>query len=181
MEFELREWRIEDIESVAEAANNPKIAARLRNIFPSPYTYEDAKWYVEDCIKSGNEKQNIKAIVVEGKAVGSVGVYIKEDVYEKSGELGYWLAEAYQGKGIMTEAVKQLCKEVFEKYPIERIYVEPFENNMGSRKVVEKAGFVYEGTMRNGVYKNGEILSYCMYSMLREEAEKLPQMAILHS
>lgn len=74
----------------------------------------------------------------------------------------------------MTEAVKQLCKEVFEKYPIERIYVEPFENNMGSRKVVEKAGFVYEGTMRNGVYKNGEILSYCMYSMLREEAEKLP-------
>lgn len=171
MKFTLRQWKEEDAKSVAEVANNINVAKWLRNVFPNPYTYEDAQWFVNDCISQGDTHQYLRAIEIDGKAVGSVGVYIKEDVYEKSGELGYWLGEDYWGKGVMTAAVKKLCKEVFDKYDIERIFVEPYEPNVGSRKVLEKAGFIYEGTMRKGVYKNGQILSYCMYSMLREEAE----------
>lgn len=168
-EFILREWKSEDAESVAQAANNEKIAANLRNVFPYPYTLEDAKWYVEDCIKRREDKQITRAIEVDGKTVGSIGIFVQDDVYEKSAELGYWLSEEYWGQGIMTEAVKQICREAFEKFDIIRIYAEPFEHNMGSRGVLEKAGFTYEGTMRNGVYKNGNVYSYCMYSLLREE------------
>lgn len=168
-EFILREWKSEDAESVAQAANNEKIAANLRNAFPYPYTLEDAKWYVEDCISRGEYKQITKAIEIDGKAVGSIGIFVQDDVYEKSAELGYWLSEKYWGQGIMTEAVKQICREAFEKFDIIRIYAEPFEHNIGSRGVLEKAGFTCEGTMRNGVYKNGNVYSYCMYSILREE------------
>ena len=107
-DFILREWKYEDAENISIAANNPKIAGNLRNVFPSPYTIDDAKWYVNDCISREGKKQITRAMVVDGKAVGSIGISIKDDVYEKSGELGYWLAEDYWRQGITSRAVIQI-------------------------------------------------------------------------
>lgn len=169
--FLLRPWREEDAGPIAKAADNPKVAANLRNAFPSPYTPEDGAWFVNDCIAKGEARQLSRAIVIEGRAAGSIGVFLQEDVYEKSAELGYWLAEEYWGQGVMTEAVRRICREAFGRFDLLRIYAEPFADNQGSRRVLEKAGFTCEGTMRNGVYKNGRVHSYCVYSILREEAE----------
>ncbi len=168
-EFTLRAWKTEDANSLAKAADNPAIAKNLRNVFPNPYTVEDAVWYINDCISNTEKKQLNYAIVVDGQAVGGIGVSVQEDVYEKSAELGYWLSEDYWRNGIVSRAVSVICKEAFAAFDIVRIFAEPFADNAGSRGVLEKAGFTYEGTMRNGVYKNGEIHSYCMYSVLREE------------
>ena len=170
-EFILREWEKEDAYEIAKVANNFKIAANLRNTFPCPYSLADAQWYVNDCISKRDENQITRAIEADGKAVGSIGIFIKDDVYEKSGELGYWLSEDYWRRGIMSKAARMICKEAFEKFDIVRIFAEPFERNAGSRGVLEKAGFTYEGTMRSGVFKNGEVQSYCMYSLLREEID----------
>lgn len=170
-EIIIRKWRKEDATEIAAAANNPKIAANLRNTFPYPYLLKDAEWYVNDCIQNEGKNQIVRVIEVDGRAVGSIGIFVKDDVYEKSAELGYWLSENYWGQGIMTRAVKMICKEAFAVFDIVRIFAEPFEYNAGSRSVLEKAGFTYEGTMRNGVYKNGKVSSYCMYSILREEAD----------
>ena len=93
--FELRKWQKNDAESIAIVANNSAVAANLRNAFPNPYTLEDVKWYVDNCINNEGIKQITRSIVVGEKAVGSIGIFLKEDVYEKSGELGYWLAEEY--------------------------------------------------------------------------------------
>lgn len=168
-DFELRAWKTEDAKSLAQAADNPNIAKNLRNAFPNPYTLEDARWYINDSIANAGKRQLNYAIVVDGQAVGGIGIFVKEDVYEKSAELGYWLAEEYWRQGIMSEAVKRICGEAFVSFDIVRIFAEPFADNAGSRGVLEKAGFTCEGTMRDGVYKNGEIHSYCMYSLLREE------------
>lgn len=167
--FLLRPWRPEDAPAVAAAANNPNIAAKLRNAFPFPYTLADAEWFVGDCIAKEGAGQLTRAIVLDGKAAGSIGIFVKDDVYEKSAELGYWLAEEHWGTETMTEAVRLLCREAFLRFDILRIFAEPFADNLGSRRVLEKAGFTYEGTMRNGVFKNGQVLSYCVYSLLREE------------
>lgn len=171
--FILRPWRSEDAAALAAAADNPKIAANLRNSFPSPYTLADAERFIQDCIAQGEERQLAQAIIIEGKAAGSIGVFVKDDVYEKSAELGYWLAEEYWGRGVMTEAARRICREAFDRFDILRVFAEPFESNLGSRRVLEKAGFTYEGTMRNGVFKNGRVLSYRVYSLLREERERL--------
>lgn len=168
-EFLLRAWKTEDAQSLAKAANNPYIAKNLRNTFPNPYKLEDAVWYINDCISNAEKKQLNYAIEVDEQAVGGIGVFVKDDVYEKSAELGYWLSEEYWRNGIVSRAVQIICKETFETFDVVRIFAEPFADNAGSRRVLEKAGFTYEGTMRNGVYKNGEIHSYCMYSVLREE------------
>lgn len=170
-EFIIRKWNYEDAKSLALAADNPNVAKNLRNAFPHPYRLEDAEWYVNDCISHGEEHQMERTIEVDGKAAGGIGISVKDDVYEKSAELGYWLSEDYWGRGIMTEAVQEICREAFKTFDIVRIFAEPFADNAASRKVLEKAGFTCEGTMRKGVYKNGQIHSYCMYSILREEAE----------
>lgn len=107
------------------------------------------------------------AIVVDGHAVGSIGIFCGSDVYEKSGELGYWLAEEYWGQGIMTEAVKRICREAFEKFDIVRIYAEPYAYNIGSRSVLEKAGFSLEGTMKRAVCKWEKIYDCCIYALLK--------------
>lgn len=171
MSFLLRPWKTEDAEDLAKAADNPKIAANLRNVFPNPYTLADANWFINDCISKGDSHGFTWAIEVDRKAAGGIGVTLLNDVYEKSAELGYWLSEEYWRQGIMSQAVQIICREAFRTFDIIRIFAEPFAYNAGSRGVLEKAGFTYEGTMRNGVYKNGQVYSYCIYSLLKEEIE----------
>ena len=167
MDFILREWKIEDAESVAAYANNEKIARNLRDAFPHPYTIDDAKGYIESCINCSEDRKMCRAIEADGKAVGSIGIFLGSDVYRKSAELGYWLAEEYWNRGIMTSAVKQICHAAFERYDICRIYAEPFGHNMPSRTVLERAGFTLEGVMKQGVVKNNELYDYCMYALLK--------------
>ena len=167
MAFQLRKWKIEDVASVACYANNEKIANNLRDAFPYPYTMQDAKSYVESCIANGDVRQMCRAIVVDNEAVGSIGIFVGNDVYRKSAELGYWLAENYWNRGIMSTAIKQLCKTAFEQYDIARIFAEPFSHNIGSRKALENAGFSLEGTMKKSVFKGGKMYDYCMYALLK--------------
>ena len=169
MEFELRPWRAEDAEGLEQYADNEHIARNLRDIFPSPYGRKDAQAYVESCLRGDERRQLCRAIVVDGRAVGSIGVFRGGDVYRCSGELGYWLAEEHWGRGIMTAAVGRLCREAFQRWDIARIFAEPFAWNTGSRRVLEKAGFTLEGVMLQGAYKNGALCDYCMYALLRKE------------
>jgi len=85
----------------------------------------------------------------------------------KNAEIAYWLGEPFWDRGIMSEAIKQLCRTAFEQYDISRIFAEPYAQNIGSRKALEKAGFVLEGIMKKGVYKNGSFFDYCMYALVK--------------
>lgn len=69
----------------------------------------------------------------------------------------------------MSEAVKQICGYVFSKSDIIRIYAEPFAHNTASCRVLEKAGFQYEGTLRNNAVKNGNVIDMRIYSLLKTE------------
>lgn len=169
MEFILRPWTMEDVDSVYLYANNEKIAANLRDVFPFPYAYDDARQFVLSCIQAGEERQLARAIQIDGRAVGSISVTLGEDVYRKSGEIGYWLGEPFWGRGIMSRAIRRMCEEAFSRYDIARIHAEPYAANLGSRRALEKAGFTLEGILRQSVYKRGRLLDSCIYSLLREE------------
>lgn len=167
-DFILRKWKPSDAEDVAKYANNKKIADNLRDAFPHPYTLKDAEEFIANCLSADERQKIFRAIEIDGKAAGSIGVFKGSDIYRKSAELGYWLAEPYWGKGIMSAAAAQICAEAFEKLDIVRIFAEPFAANAASRKALEKAGFVLEGVMKNAAIKNGEIFDYCMYALLKE-------------
>lgn len=113
--------------------------------------------------------QMCRAIVADGKAVGSISLVLGSDVYRRSAELGYWLGRPFWRRGIMTAAVREMCALGFETWEILRIHAEPYAGNAGSRGVLEKAGFTLEGILRNSVCKNGEILDSCVYAKLKGE------------
>ena len=168
-EVTLRPWRKGDEDALARYADNPNIAANLRDVFPSPYTREDAAAYVESCIQNEGRGQLYRAIEMDGEAVGSISLTRGTDVYRRSAELGYFLGEPFWGRGLMTAAVAAMCREGFGTWDIVRIYAEVYARNTASHRVLEKAGFSLEGTLRRSVYKNGEMLDSCIYALLREE------------
>jgi len=168
MSLSLRPWNNSDVHSLVKYANNKAIADNLRDAFPFPYTQKDAVRFLEMAL-SNDPHLLILAIDSKGEAIGSIGATLKQDVYRKNMEIGYWLAEPFWGKHIITEAVRRFIGHLWLSYDIRRIYAEPFANNIASRKVLEKAGFKCEAVFRQNVIKNGEYLDSCIYSILREE------------
>jgi ribosomal-protein-alanine N-acetyltransferase len=165
MNFELRKWEKFDTENFFKYSHNTKIAENMRDPFPS--TLDDCRKTVESFSSNDETQQCCRAIVVNEEAAGCIALFIKDNVYCKSAEIAYWLGEPFWGRGIMSEAIKQLCRTAFEQYDIVRIFAEPYEHNIGSRKALEKAGFVLEGVIKKGVYKDGNFFDYCMYALVK--------------
>ena len=168
MKIQIRKWELADAKDLATALSNGKILDNLRDGLPYPYTEQDGKDFIAAMLAADENSTFAFAITLDGKVIGSIGAFRQENIHKHTAELGYYIAEEHWGKGIMTEAVKQLCDYVFSHTDMIRIYAEPFAYNIGSQRVLEKAGFQYEGTLRNNAVKNGKILDMKMYSILRD-------------
>lgn len=81
--------------------------------------------------------------------------------------MGYWLGEQFWGRGIMTEAVAAVTDFCFENFPLRRISAEVFANNPASARVLEKAGFTFEGRLKNHVLKEGKLLDTLLYARIK--------------
>jgi len=167
MDVSIRSWRISDAPSLAAALNNKKILDNLRDGIPFPYTEKDAEEYISVMLAAGKDSQYAFAITCDGQVVGSIAVFRKENVHRLTAELGYYIAEPYWGKGVTTEAVRQICAYIFENTDIVRIFAEPFARNAASCRVLEKAGFQLEGVLRQNAIKNGQQLDMKMYAILK--------------
>ena len=169
MNCKIIRWELSNARDLATALSNKKIQDNLRDGLPYPYTEKDGKEFISTMLAANENDTFAFAITVNGKVIGSIGAFRQTNIHNKTAELGYYIAEEYWGKGIMTEAVKQLCDYVFSHTDIIRIYAEPFSYNIGSCRVLEKAGFRYEGTLRSNALKNGKVLDMKMYSKLKTE------------
>lgn len=158
MKLRLRNWRKEDIASLAILANNKNIFDNMRDHFPHPYTLKDAEEWI-----AMNENRNPPtnfAIEVDGKLAGGCGMMIFGDVYRRSAEIGYWIGEPFWRRGIATEAVKLLLEKIKIDFPeIIRVSAEIFEHNKASMKVLEKNGFHLESIRQKVVIKNDIIMN----------------------
>ena len=110
------------------------------------------------------------AITANGETVGSIGAFRGNNIHACTAELGYYIGERFWGKGIATCAVKQICDYIFKNTDIIRIFAEPFARNAASCRVLEKAGFQYEGTLRNNAVKNGSVLDMKLYAIVKEDS-----------
>ncbi|MGI6771963.1 MAG: GNAT family N-acetyltransferase [Acutalibacteraceae bacterium] len=164
----IREWRLDDKYDLAKIINNRNILNNLRDGIPYPYTEKDAEDYIRSVLSADKTKAFSFAITLEDKVIGSIGIFRGNNIHYRTAEMGYYIGEAYWGKGYATSAVRQACRYVFEHTDIIRIFAEPFAHNLGSCRVLEKAGFQYEGTLRCNAEKNGEILDMKMYALIKE-------------
>ena len=163
---ELRPWRDGDQPSLVRHANNPRVAATLTDRFPHPYTAEGADQWI--ALNEGREPATQLAIVVDGAAVGGIGVDLGSDVFRRSAEIGYWLGEAYWGRGIATDALRAMTQYALARFDLCRLSAGVFEGNAASARVLEKAGYVLEGRLRRSVCKNGRVLDQLLYAFVVE-------------
>lgn len=165
--FTIRNWQPGDEASLVQHANNRKIWRNVRDRFPHPYTLEDAVWWIDF---AGSEDPAVNfAIAVDGAAVGGIGLILRDDVYRLSAEIGYWLGEEFWGRGIASAAVRALSDYAFTSFKLCRIYAEVFEWNPASMRVLEKAGFQFEGRLRKSVFKDGQVIDACIYARIHQE------------
>ncbi|PSR53338.1 GNAT family N-acetyltransferase [Adhaeribacter arboris] len=162
----IRYWQLGDELALAKHANNYNIWINLRNSFPYPYTLQDAQnWII---LANAIEPVTNFALEVNGEAVGGIGLVLQPDVYSKSAEIGYWLSEIYWNRGIVTEALKAMTKYGFEILKLERMYAAVFDWNLKSARVLEKAGYHFEGKLLKSVYKNGQLIDSLLYATTKE-------------
>ncbi len=158
----LRDWRRDDAAGIAKHANNRQVWLGVRDIFPHPYGLADAEEFLARAL-SENPRTRF-CIDIGGEAVGGIGIHRGKDVYRRTAEIGYWLAEEFWGRGIMTEVVTAVTEYSFANFDLLRVAGHVFSNNPASARVLEKAGFVLEGRMRQNVIKDGKVLDSLLYA-----------------
>ena len=157
------EWR--DRDAIVRYANNRKVSINLRDRFPFPYTARDARNWL-DVVVDAKPVTNF-AIDVAGEAVGGIGFTPQHDVDRRSAEIGYWLGEPFWGRGIATEALLAVTEYAFANFDLCRLYAHVFDWNAASARVLEKAGYEFEGRLRKSVTKDGQTIDQLMYAIIR--------------
>lgn len=170
MNIVLRPWREADAVACAALADDEGVAANLRDLFPHPYTEQDARNFIALCLAADPDEALFCAVELDGVFTGSVSLTRGADVARKSAELGYWFGRPFWGKGVATEAVRQMCARGFAEWDIVRIFAEPFSCNRASCRVLEKNGFQHEGTKRLSVCKRGKLMDSEMYALVHERS-----------
>ena len=145
-----------DARSLARHANDRDVWRNLRDRFPHPYGVADAEAYISHV--ASRPIQTSFGIDVAGEAIGSISLMIGDDIARKSAELGYWIGREHWGRGIMTEAVEATTEYALTRLQLVRVFAVPFMTTAGSIRVLEKAGYVREGVMRQSAIKDGVIM-----------------------
>lgn len=160
----IRPWRLADADALVRHANNLSVAKQLRDRFPHPYTHRHATAFLKHA--TGSTDPTNLAIDVGGEGVGGIGFVPGSDIERYSCEIGYWLSENYWSRGIATEALSLLTAHLFERVNMLRVYALPFADNRGSIRVLEKAGYVCEGTLRASSVKYGEPRDQALFARI---------------
>ncbi len=167
MHFSLRPWTPTDVENLVLSANNYEIAKYMTNQFPHPYTTEAGEAFI--LFATEGNPATIFAIDIDGRASGGIGLHPQTDIHCKNAELGYWLAQPFWGKGIITEAILQMTDYGFATFDINRIFARPFGTNKGSQKALERAGFTLEARFDKTYFKNGMYQDELVYAIRKNE------------
>jgi ribosomal-protein-alanine N-acetyltransferase len=164
----LRRWRAGDIEALVRYANNRNVWINLKDRFPHPYTEVDARAWIAHCEARTGDPLSF-ALDWQGEAIGGLGLEPQDDIYRLTAAVGYWLGEPFWGRGLMSHAVRALSDYAFASFDLQRLQAAVFEWNVGSARVLEKAGYTCEARMRRSIIKDGRLADSLLYARLRND------------
>jgi RimJ/RimL family protein N-acetyltransferase len=165
----VRAWTMKDAEALVRHANNINVARHLRDRFPHPYTIDAAQAFLKRATAA--DPQTNLAIQVDHEPIGGIGFVPGHDVERYSAEIGYWLSERYWGQGITTEALTLVTEYAFRRLNLLRLFALPFADNVASTRVLEKAGYAREGTLRSSSVKYGAPRDQAVYARVNDRWE----------
>jgi len=166
----LREWQPRDALSIVRHANDYEVWRFLRDRFPHPYTARDAEAWL-DRVRGESPPLDF-VITVDDEAVGGIGLTRGADIERVSAEVGYWLGRSVWGRGLATAAVRSITDYAFRVLSLERVFALPFEGNRASARVLVKAGFRLEGTLRSAAIKEGRVTDLLLFARTRSRGRE---------
>ena len=104
--------------------------------------------------------------------MGRIGLHHLNN-QNKIGEIGYWLADGLQGRGIITKCCTAIINHGFTQLGLNRIEIKCGTGNSKSRAVAEKLQFKSEGILRQAELLNGKYIDLYLYAMLKEDWKKI--------
>ena len=156
--YRIRSYRAGDKPALLTYADNRNVSRNLRDRFPYPYTPQVADWWLKHVAAEKPETSFV--IATPEELIGGIGVELGEDIHHRTAEIGFWLGEPYWGRGIVTAAVKAFTPWAFQRFDLLRIWAGVFETNPASARVLEKAGYTFEGRHRAAVVKMSKALRH---------------------
>lgn len=133
------------------------------------YSVESAKDFIQRTLTEFAHDGRFNAsILLNEKIVGTIGFH-NLDVMNKSAEIGYWISQEAQGRGIITKCCRVLIDYLFDVMGLNRVQINCNVENTRSRAVPERLGFKLEGIQRQCEYLNGRFGDWAVYAILREE------------
>jgi ribosomal-protein-serine acetyltransferase len=132
-------------------------------------TVEFAQNFVKGTMQRNNEGNEYAFVIIENeKVIGRIGVY-KIDNQNKIGEIGYWIVEGLQGKGIVTKSCKAIIEFCFSDLGLNRIEIKCGIENSKSKTIPEKLNFTKEGVIRQGELLYDTFIDLNLYSLLKSD------------
>ena len=165
MQIRLRPWQWSDIPNIVRICNNVHVWNNLRDQMPRPYTVRDA----EEWVRYNKHLKPTRNFCIEcdGQMVGGIGMVPQDDIYKRNAEIGYYVGEDFWGRGICTEAVRQIVDHVFATTDCVRIYAGVFSHNLGSMAVLRKNAFHLEAVHHKAIFKNDRLLDEHLWVRFR--------------
>lgn len=165
----LRRMRLDDAEDLFAYGSDPEVTRTTT--WDTHLSIDDSRtfltWVLEQYERGEHAGWGIEH-KEDGKFIGTVGfVMFSDSGYV--GEIGYALARPYWGQGITTEAAKAIIRFGFDYLGLHRIQATCRADNVGSYRVMEKAGLRFEGIMRGRRYVKGRFDDIRMYGILRSD------------
>jgi len=133
------------------------------------YSLADSVEYIENANKGRIKNKDYHFAIIEeaGAYAGEVKLLdVNREYYQRSASLAYWVKQSMIGRGIATEAVKQLARFAFHQLDLIRIEIFVNIDNQISQKIPKKVNASYEGKLRNKWFMNGEPQTVYMYSLI---------------
>ena len=170
-DIELRQLELSDSINIFKTIDNQrKYLGKWLPFVANTKKLKDTENFVNSAINIPKDKfEYIFTIRKQSEFVGVIG-FQNTDKLNKKTEMGYWLSEEFQGKGIITKSVEKLCDFAFKEQDINRIQIKCAVDNKPSIKIPKKLGFKYEGTQRHGGLLAGNIFADLeIYSKLKSD------------
>ncbi|MFT6077431.1 MAG: ribosomal-protein-alanine N-acetyltransferase [Rickettsiales bacterium] len=169
-DFILREQNVEDAPAFFEYFADPEVSQYIISSIPT--TIAEARTEIRYWINVFDYNDGIYFAIArksDNKMIGSVGVSGINRIHNRI-EASYDLAKEYWGQGLMSKSLKAVTDYAFKTRKFNRIEAIAMPDNVGSYKVLEKCGFIFEGVLRQHRFHKGKYVDVRIYSLLYSDS-----------
>lgn len=169
----LREFLPQDAEAVFEAVTRNYDHLKAFMHWASPdYSLRLAEEFIEQAQANRQDRKTLGIGIFRGdKLIGATG-FVNFDWLAMKAEIGYWIAQDEEGKGIISSACRMLLDFAFNELKMNRIEIRCSSENARSSAIPKRLGFQKEGLLRQSEFRNGRLHDFEVYGLLASEWSK---------